>query len=163
MVNINAGKTEQRSKLPRGIINKIVEVDDRWIAVIEGGWLQNCIRSKSELRLISELKRAREEVQRNLRTAELQLAHYGAKVHVPELHVPSKLTLAFRDLNLDLAKRITYSRADIRTFWIGAWRKWRRGKIFHIPSNKVIVCLIREAQLTLLIAVALLRAPTESE
>jgi len=138
----------------------------KWIALVlemEELWLQTRIRSRAERRLISELKRVRAEVQRNLRTAELQLAHYRAKVQVPELRVPSKLALAFRDLNLDLAKRLTYSRADIRTFWIGAWRKWRRRKIFHIPPHKVIVCLIREAQLILLFALELLRAPTESK
>ena len=89
----------------------------KWIALVlemEELWLQTRNRSKAELRLISELKRAREEVNRNLRTAELQLAHYRAKVHVPELHVPSRLALAFRDLNFGLAKRITYSRADIQ-------------------------------------------------
>ena len=105
----------------------------KWIALVlemEELWLQTRIRSKAELRLIFELKRAREEVNRNLRTAELQLAHYRAKVHVPELHVPSRLSLAFRDLNFDLAKRVTYSRADIRKFWNGTWRKWRRRKIF---------------------------------
>jgi hypothetical protein len=112
---------------------------------------------------ISEVKRAREEVNRNLRTAELQLAHYRARAHVPELHVPSKLALPFRDLNFGLAKRITYSRADIRKFWAGTWRKWRRKKIFLIPPHKVIVNLLRDAQLIFLFAMALLRAPTESQ
>ena len=137
----------------------------KWVALVlemEELWLQTRIRSKAELRLISELKCAREEVNRNLRTAELQLAHYRARAHVPELHVPSKLALAFRDLNFGLAKRITYSRADIRKFWAGTWRKWRRKKVFHIPPHKVIVHLLRDAQLIFLFAMALLRAPTES-
>jgi radical SAM superfamily enzyme YgiQ (UPF0313 family) len=137
----------------------------KWVALVlemEELWLQTRIRSKAELRLISELKQAREEVHRNLRTAELQLAHYRAKVHVPELPVPSKLALAFRDLNFDLAKRITYTRADIRKFWVGTRKKWRRRKILHIPPHKVIVHLLRDAQLILLFALELLRAPTES-
>jgi hypothetical protein len=137
----------------------------KWIALVlemEELWLQTRVRSKAELRLISELKRAREEANRNLRTAELQLAHYRAKVHVPELHVPSRLALAFRDLNFDLAQRITYSRADIRKFWGGTWRKWQRRKIFHIPPHKVIVHLLREVQLILLFATAFLRAQAGS-
>jgi hypothetical protein len=81
---------------------------------------------------------------------------------VPELHVPSRLALAFRDLNFDLAQRITYSRADIREFWVGTLKKWRRRKIFHIPPHKVIMNLLRDAQLILLFALALLRSPTES-
>jgi len=138
----------------------------KWVALIlemEELWLQTRIRSKAELCLISELKRAREGVNGNLRTAELQLAHYRAKVHVPELHVPSRLALAFRGLNFDLAQRITYSRADIRAFWVGTWRKWRRKKIFHIPPHKVIMHLLREVQLILLFAMALLRAQVESQ
>jgi radical SAM superfamily enzyme YgiQ (UPF0313 family) len=137
----------------------------KWVTLLlemEELWLQTRIRSKAEVRLISELKRAREGVNRNLRTAELQLAHYRAKVHVPELHVPSKLSLAFRDLNFGLAKRITYSRADIRMFWAGTWRKWRRKKLFQIPPHKIIMHFLRDAQLFLLFAAALLRAQAES-
>jgi radical SAM superfamily enzyme YgiQ (UPF0313 family) len=137
----------------------------KWIVLLlemEELWLQTRIRSKAELRLISELKRVREEVHGNLRTAELQLAHYRAKVHVPELHVPSKLALAFRGLNFSLAKRITYSRADIQTFWAGTCGKWRRTKIFHIPLHKIILHFLREAQLLSLFAAALLHAQAES-
>ena len=125
-------------------------------------WLQTRIRSKAEIRLISELKRAREGLNRNLRMAELQLAHYRAKVQAPELHVPTKLTLAFRDLNFGLAKRITYSRVEIQKFWAGTWRKWRHKKIFRIPPHKVIMYLLRDVQLFLLFAAALLRAKVES-
>jgi radical SAM superfamily enzyme YgiQ (UPF0313 family) len=137
----------------------------KWIALLlemEELWLQTRIRSKAEVRLLSELKRAREEVNRSLRTAELQLAHYRAKVHAPELHVPSKLALAFRDLNFSLAKRTTYSRADIQKFWAGTWRKWCRKKLFHIPPHKIITHFLRDAQLILLFASALLRAQAES-
>ena len=137
----------------------------KWIALMlemEELWLQTRIRSKAEIRLIFELKRAREEINCNLRMAELQLAYYRTKIHVPELHVPTKLTLAFRDLNFGLAKRITYSRAEIQKFWAGTWRKWRHKKIFHIPPHKVIMYLLRDVQLFLLFAAALLRAQVES-
>jgi radical SAM superfamily enzyme YgiQ (UPF0313 family) len=125
-------------------------------------WLQTHPRSKAELRLIFELKRAREEVNRNLRAAELQLVYYRGKVYVPELRVPSKLALAFRDLNFNLAKHITYSRMDIQKFWTGIWNKWRRKKLFHIPPHKIITNFLRETQLILLFTIALVRAQGES-
>jgi hypothetical protein len=137
----------------------------KWIALLlemEDLWLQTRIRSKAELRLISELKRVREEVHGTLRTAELQLAHHRAKVHVPELHVPSKLALVFRDLNFGLAKRITYSRAEFQAFWTGTWRKWSRNKNIHIPLHKIILHILREAQMLCLFASALLRAQAKS-
>jgi radical SAM superfamily enzyme YgiQ (UPF0313 family) len=138
----------------------------KWIALVlemEELWLQTRNRSKAELRLIFELKRVREEVNRNLRAAELQLAHYRAKLDVPELRVPSRLSLAFRDLNLDLARRVTYSRADIQMFWNTTWRRWRRRQIFLIRPHKIFLNFLRDAELMLLFAVALLRAEPDSQ
>ncbi len=137
----------------------------KWIALVlemEELWLQTRNRSKAELRLIFELKRAREGVNRNLRTAELQLAHYRAKVHVPELRAPSRLSLAFREFNLDLARRVTYSRADIQKFWNNTWKSWRRRKTFLIRPHKVFLNFLRDAELMLLFAAALLRAQPDS-
>jgi hypothetical protein len=76
--------------------------------------------------------------------------------------VPSKLALAFRDLNFGLAKRMTYSRADIQKFWNRTWRNWRRKKIFHIPPHKILMHFFRDIQLLALFAMALLRAQAES-
>jgi hypothetical protein len=92
----------------------------------------------------------------------LQIAHYRAKVQVPELHVPSRLSLSFRDLNLDLARRVNYSRADIQRFWNSTWKSWRRRKILHIRPHKVCLNFLRDAELMLLFAVALLRARPDS-
>jgi radical SAM superfamily enzyme YgiQ (UPF0313 family) len=138
----------------------------RWIALVlemEELWLQTRKRSKAELRLIFELRRAREEVNRNLRTAELQIAHYRAKVHVPELRVPSRLSLALRDFNLDLARRVTYSREDIQKFWNKTWKSWRRRKILLIRPHQVFLNFLRDAELMLLFAAALLRAEPDSQ
>jgi radical SAM superfamily enzyme YgiQ (UPF0313 family) len=132
-----------------------------WIALaleMEELWLQTRRRSEAELRLISELKRVREEVNRNLRTAEVQLAHYRAKVHVPELRVPSRVSLAFRDLNIGLAKRVTYSRSDIQKFWNKTWKSWRRRKLFLISPHRVFLNFLRDVELLFLFAMALLRA-----
>ncbi len=133
----------------------------KWIALLlemEELWLQTRKRSEAELRLISELKRVRAEVNRNLRTAELQVAYYRAMAHVPELRVPSRLSLAFRDLNLDFARRVTYSRMDIQKFWNKTWKCWRRRKIFAIRPQGVFLNFLRDARLMFLFAVAFLRA-----
>jgi len=78
-------------------------------------WLQTRKRSEAELRLLAEIKRLRLQVNRNLRSAELQLAHVRARIHFPELRVPSRLSLAFRNLNFRMAKRIT--RVCISACW----------------------------------------------
>jgi hypothetical protein len=98
-----------------------------------------------------------------LRTAELQLAYYRAKVHVPGLRVPSRLALAFRDLNFGLAKRVAYTRADVQKFWNKTWKRWRRRKILYIPLHKVFLNFLRDAQLLCLFALALLRADAEPQ
>lgn len=132
----------------------------KWIALVlemEELWLQTRHRSKAELFLLSELQRARAQANRSLRAAELQLALYRAKMHVPELPVPSRLSLAFRDFNLDLARRVTYSRADIQRFWNNTWKRWRRRKLFRIRPHQVVLHFLRDAELMLLFAVAILR------
>jgi radical SAM superfamily enzyme YgiQ (UPF0313 family) len=160
-------RTDRRPGFPiesrlRHIVRRFHDVRTlllRWIALLlemEELWLQTRKRSKAELRLVFELKRAREEVNRKLRTAELQIAHYRAKVHVPELRVPSRLSLAFRDFNLSLAGRMNYSRADIQQFWNTTWKSWRRRKILRIRPHKVCLNFLRDAELMLLFAIALL-------
>ncbi|NWG13072.1 MAG: radical SAM protein [Acidobacteria bacterium] len=132
----------------------------QWVALLlemEDLWLQTRKRSETELRLLSEVKRLREEVNRNLRAAELQIAYYRAKVHVPDLHVPSRLSLAFRDFNLSLAKRVTYSRADLREFWKRTWDS-PRIRILLTPPHRLFLNLLRDAELMFLFAVAILRA-----
>jgi radical SAM superfamily enzyme YgiQ (UPF0313 family) len=166
-------RTDRRPGFPvesrlRHFVRRFREVRSllrKWIALVlemEELWLQTRKRSKAELRLIFELKRARGEVNRNLRTAELQIAHYRAKVHVPELRVPSRLSLIFRDLNLDIARRVTYSRADIQKFWNRTWKSWRRRQILLIRPHRVFLNFIRDAELLLLFAVALRRAEPDS-
>jgi hypothetical protein len=80
---------------------------------------------------------------------------------VPGLRVPSRLALAFRDLNFGLAKRVTYTRADVQRFWNKTWKRWRRRKIFLIPPHKVCLHFLRDAQLMCIFALALLRADAE--
>ncbi len=123
-------------------------------------WLQTRPRSAGELRLMAELKRGREEANRSLRSAELQIAHIRARIHFPKLRVPSRLTLAFRDFNLGLAMRVTYSRADLQKFWNKTWRSWRQGRILLIRPHKVVLSFLRDVQLLFLFVIALVRAET---
>jgi hypothetical protein len=136
-----------------------------WVKLIlemEELWLQTRHRGKAEQRIIFELKRAREDAHRGLRTADLQLALYRAKLHVPELRVPSRLSLALRGLNLKFAGRMTYSRADIQEFWNRTWKNWRCGRISRIRPHKVALNLVRDAELLALFALALLKAEPRS-
>ncbi len=109
-------------------------------------WLQTRKRSEAEIRLLAEIKRLRQEVNRNLHSADLQLAHVRARIHFPELGVPSRLSLAFRNLNFQMAKRITYSRADLELFW----KRTCRPKMLLLRPDKVILNLLKDVQLFVL-------------
>lgn len=109
-------------------------------------WLQTRKRSEAELLLLEEIKRLRQDLRRNLRSAELQLAHVRARIASPELRVPSRLSLAFRNLNFRMAQRLTYSRADLRHFWTRACRP----KMILLRPDKVIVNFLKDAQLFLM-------------
>lgn len=109
-------------------------------------WLQTRKRSEAELRLLAEIKNMQKEMNRNLHSAELQLAHIRAKISFPELRVPSRLALAFRHLNFQMAKRITYSRRDLKFFWKRDFRE----KMLLIRPDRVVVNLLKDIQLFLM-------------
>ncbi len=137
------------------------QLSREWVALaleMEELWLQTRKRSESELRLLAELKRAREKVHRRLRGQEIQLAIARARAHFPEIWVPSRLALVFRDFNADLAKRVTYSRSDLEQFWSRTQRRWNRGEIFWIPLHKVALNFFRDVRLLMLFASALRHA-----
>jgi hypothetical protein len=120
-----------------------------WISLaleMEELWLQTRKRSEAEKRLLAEIKRLRQELNRNLHSAELQLAHARARIQFPELRVPSKMALAFRALNFRLAKRITYSRADLQIFWAKACQK----KGVWMRPDKVVLNFLKDVQLFLM-------------
>ena len=117
-----------------------------WISLLlemEELWLQTRKRSEAEKRLLAEIKNLRAGVNRNLLAAELQLAHARARLNFPELRVPSRLALAFRALNFRMAKRITYTRADLQLFW----EKTRKRKMFLLRPHKVVLNFLRDVQL----------------
>jgi radical SAM superfamily enzyme YgiQ (UPF0313 family) len=128
-----------------------------WISLIlemEELWLQTRKRSEPEIRLVAEIKHLRQEVNRNLHAAELQLAHVRARLHFPELRIPSRRALAFRHLNFRMAKRITYSRADLKLFW----RRFGRRKILLARPDKVVLHFLKDVQLFVLFVRDLARA-----
>ena len=117
-------------------------------------WLQTRIRSDAEKRLRLEIENLRAQLNRNLRSAELQLAHMRTRLHFPEIRVPSRLSLAFRDLNFSMAKRLTYSRADLKLFW----RRGFRPKTLFARPFKVAFHLLKDVQLFLMFVRDMARA-----
>jgi radical SAM superfamily enzyme YgiQ (UPF0313 family) len=120
-----------------------------WISLaleMEELWLQTRKRSEAEKRLLAEIKRLRQELNRNLHSAELQLAHARARIQFPELRVPSRMALAFRALNFRLAKRITDSRADLQLFWAKACQR----KSVWMRPDKVVLNFLKDVQLFLM-------------
>lgn len=117
-----------------------------WISLaleMEELWLQTRKRSEAEMRLLAEIKRLKLELNRNLHSAELQLAHVRARIHFPELRVPSRMALAFRALNFRMAKRITYTRADLQLFWDKAGKK----KMLLLRPDKLALNFLRDVRL----------------
>jgi radical SAM superfamily enzyme YgiQ (UPF0313 family) len=132
-----------------------------WLSLVlemEELWLQTRKRSEAEKKLRVELERMRSELNRGLRAAELQLSHIRARVQVPELHVPSRLTLALRDLDFNVAKRVTYTRADLRQFWHKTRKRWRRRQFLRIYPHRVFLNLLRDVQLMVLFAMDLMHS-----
>jgi hypothetical protein len=129
----------------------------RLILEMEELWLQTRQRSDAERKLGFELARLRRELNRNLRAAELQLAHIRARVHCPELRVPSRLALSLRNLNFRDAKRITFTRSDLHRFWKRTRVRLRRGQWLRIVPHRVVVNGLRDIQLLALFAIDLLR------
>jgi radical SAM superfamily enzyme YgiQ (UPF0313 family) len=109
-------------------------------------WLQTRKRSDAEVRLLNEIKDLRKELNRNLHSAELQLAHIRAKINFPELRVPSRIALVFRYLNFQMAKRITYSRSDLKFFWKRDFRE----KMLLLRPDRVALNLLKDIQLFLI-------------
>ncbi len=141
-----------------GELRRLVPAWLRLFLEMEELWLQTRKRSDAEVRLLAELERLQQEAGRSLRAAELQIAHIRAKVHFPELRVPSRFALKLRDLNFNLTRRLTYSRADLDRFWRRTRWYWRRRHLLGIPPHKLALHLFRDANLLLQFAFALARA-----
>jgi len=117
-------------------------------------WLQTRIRPEAEKRLRLEVENLRKQLNRNLHSAELQLAHMRTRLHFPEIRVPSKLSLMFRDFNFSMSKRLTYSRNDLKLFW----RRSLRVKTFFARPHKVALHLLKDVQLFMMFVRDMARA-----
>ena len=117
-------------------------------------WLQTRIRSDAEKRLLLEIENLSKQLNRNLRSAELQLAHIRARLQFPEIRVPSRLSLTFRNFSFSMSKRLTYSRRDLKNFWR---RNFRLKTLFARP-HRVVFNLLKDAQLFLLFVRDMARA-----
>jgi len=136
------------SRLRHGIrrFGELCRLARSWLALIlemEELWLQTRKRSEGEARLLDEIQRLRMGANRNLRIAELQLAHARAHLQFPELGVPSRLALAFRSLNFGMAKRITGSRADLGAFW----DRTRIRRMSLLRPDRIALHFLKETQL----------------
>jgi hypothetical protein len=131
-----------------------------WLSLLlemEELWLQTRKRSEGEGKLRIELERLRQELNRGLHVAELRLAHMRARVNVPELRVPSRIALVLRDLDINVARRLTYTRADLNQFWSKTRQRWRCRQYFRIYPHRIVLNFMRDAQLFVLFAAALIR------
>ncbi len=128
---------------------EVRQLAGNWMSLaleMEELWLQTRKRTDAEIRLLAEIQRLRQEMNRNLRSAELQLAIARARMHFPELRVPSRIALAFRAINFRMAKQITYSRADLQLFWEKACQKKR----IWLRPDRIIVNFLKDVRLFLL-------------
>jgi radical SAM superfamily enzyme YgiQ (UPF0313 family) len=142
-----AGESRVKHFLRR--FHELRKLAKSWFLLIlemEELWLQTRKRSEAEIRLLAEIKRLQKEMHRNLHSAELQLAHMRARISCPELRVPSRLALVFRHLNFQLAKRVTYSRSDLKFFWKRTFRE----KMLLLRPDKVVLNLLKDIQLFLM-------------
>jgi len=147
------------SRLRHGIrrSREIRQLLSSWLALaleMEELWLQTRVRSSAELRLRAEIENLRNQVNRNLHSAELQLAHIRARLYSPELRVPSRLSLAFRDLNFSMSKRLAYSRSDLKQFW----QRSHFFRAFFIRPHKAVLHFLKDIQLFLIFVKDLAKA-----
>jgi hypothetical protein len=157
---------ESRMKHFKRRFSELRRLAREWTSLIlemEELWLQTRKRSETELRLVAELKHIRQEAGRSLQAAELRLAYLRAKAQVPDLGIPSRMSLMLRDFNLALAKRVTYSRGDLKRFWSRTWGNLRRRQLFSIRPHRILLNFVRDIQLFVLFMRALMgREPIPS-
>ena len=139
-------RTREVAQTLRGWMLLLLEMEELW--------LQTRKRSDAENRLHLEIENLRKQLNRNLRSAELQLAHIQTRLHFPEIRVPSRLSLKLRGLNFSMTKRLTHSRKDLKLFW----RRNLRPKTFFARPHKVAFHLLKDTQLFLMFMIDVARA-----
>lgn len=133
-----------------GMVKLILEMEELW--------LQTRRRSESELRVVEEMQRIRASARRRLSVAEMQIAHARARLQMPSVRVPSKVTLYWQKSHLWLGSRKVYTRADLHEYWEYVKENLRERRIFRISPLRVANNLWLDFQVTLMFAFAILRA-----
>ena len=124
-------------------------------------WLQTRPRSPAEEHIVQEMHRIYESVQRRLTVAEVQLAYHRARLQLPALKIPSKLSLYWQKWNLFYANRRVYTRTDINQNWSRIVQRVRRYKLLGISPLRFFVNLWLDFQVTTMFAYAFLTARQE--
>jgi len=133
----------------------------QWVALLlemEELWLQTRRPGDAEQRIIEELNKICAAARGQLKLADLQLAHFRAKMHFPTLRVPSKLDLFWAKWYPLLASRTVYTRADLDSFWDTVKERWNRRQWFLIPPHRFVLNLFRDVQISLMFFIHLRRA-----
>ncbi len=129
----------------------------RLLLEMEEVWLQTRQRSEAEQRVVEELSKLRDKYGR-LRLADLQAAYQKAKSNFPSLRVPSKVQLFWTKWSpLVAPNKVLYTRADLKTFWGSVRERWAERKWFRLPVLRMPLYLIRDAQLSALFFLYLVR------
>jgi hypothetical protein len=135
----------------------------RVLLEMEEVWLQTRHPSAAEQRIVEELNKIRGAAARGrLKVGDLQTAYLRAKEHFPTLRVPSKLQLAWAKWYPLLAPGTVYTRADLDAFWKSVKLQWGQRRWFRIPVHRLPVNLFRDAQLSLLFAIHMLRTASST-
>jgi hypothetical protein len=125
-------------------------------------WLQTRKRSETERRVLEEITRIREELRRSPRLAELQLAYARARSRFPNVHVPTRLQLAFERVASFRASQRWGSRMDLALFWMDLRRRLRKGRIEALwRMDRILINAVREARLAAEFLAALMTGRTD--
>jgi radical SAM superfamily enzyme YgiQ (UPF0313 family) len=134
----------------RGLIRLLWEMQELW--------LHTRPRSAAEQRIVEEMHRIYQSVQRRLTVSELQMAYKQARTHLPSLKVPSKFLLYWQKWNLFYANRRVFTRADIDQNWLHISERVKRYKVLGISPVRSLANLWLDFQVTVMFAYALFRS-----
>jgi hypothetical protein len=126
-------------KFLSGTLRVALEMEELWLATRK--------RSETEVRVIEELAVMRAELRR-LRISDLQAAYIRAKIGMPSIHVPSRLSLLREQVSLLRVSSLRQTRRDLARFWIGVRRQFPQGQIGTVLwAGRIALNALREIRL----------------
>jgi hypothetical protein len=124
---------------------------------MEEVWLATRHQSEAEQRVVDELGKLRDAYGK-LRLSDFQAAYQRAKNNFPSLRVPSKVQLFWaRWYPLLAPRKALGTRADLNAFWSSVRERWSERKWLRMPVLRMPLYLFRDAQLSLLFLLFLVR------